>query len=150
MKVQSLEQVKTAAYSIITRQDAARCLTFVLKHKKVDFGSIPEIAELASTRPKLAYYLLLRPTSNKDLAKTLTQAIWQKDIVSKLYLCKALMMSGQQSGFDLLSVMVTEATEQFAQLFSIITDLPNKVVTKENGFCLNRLYTQRLYAVLYP
>jgi hypothetical protein len=57
MKIQSLEQVKTAAYSIITRQDAARCLTFVLKHKKVDFGSIPEIAELASTRPKLAYYL---------------------------------------------------------------------------------------------
>lgn len=142
--------MKISAYSILPRLDAARCLTFILKHKKVDFGSISEIAELATTRPKLAYYLLLRPTSNKDLAKTLTKTIWQRDILSKLFLCKALMMSGKQEGFELLSVMVKDANEQFAQLFNIITDQPNKVVTKENGFCLNRLYTQRLYAKLYP
>jgi hypothetical protein len=49
------------------------------------------------------------------LANSLTKTIWQGEILNKLYLCKALIIGGQQAGFDLLSVMVKQATENFAQ-----------------------------------
>jgi len=55
---------------------------------------MPEVIRLATTRPKLAYYFLLRPTSNKELVNTLTKEIWQGEILNKLYLCKALIVGG--------------------------------------------------------
>ena len=96
------------------------------------------------------FYALLRCDQKKFGKKTL-------DLISSklseanedaLWICKALLVRGDDLGFKSAITLLERLDKQFGHI--ILSKVSNEV-TKENGFkVLSKVYTKRLFTLLYP
>ncbi len=90
-----LNRVDEIMHSVMACENAAKLVCLIVKYKQVDLSDLP--ISFVVQRPKLGYYLLLRPYKNKNLVDHILNNL--NDFKGKLLICKALMLSGDSRGF---------------------------------------------------